>query len=368
MNLPQFCREFRRIEQRSIRDFGILNSIAPVFSCDPEQQILKERVPAIAYIPPVIPDPGGIVADFMVGNLLNAEGRKLLFCRDPFREDVAVKIDFFQIGKDSLPILRDRQGIAYACDIGRCVCGIAENEIGKIDKGEIINSPFPVFPGHRKITQFPLRLLPGRFQPPVLLRRTVQTKLFYVIIGIADLVHHAKCNQKLGWKISVHVCMQIGMELALAADIGLNQGLFYTQPVVLGLTHQCFGYGRNGRLEFNASVRENVCNLCPAEAQNIHTTVCTVKIAGNFSTDHEQTALILCRCEIEETGQIPDQVSCAVVGRTHDVMHPLTFHIEVNNNILFPVQIKLLKEYDGNTPPVVLFIHPSPDGCRYPFP
>jgi hypothetical protein len=34
-------------------------------------------------------------------------------------------------------------------------------------------------------------------------------------------------------------------------------------------------------------------------------------------------------------------------------MHPLTFHIEIDNDVLLPIQIKLLKEYDGDTPPAV---------------
>ena len=223
-----------------------------------------------------------------------------------------------------------------------------------------------MLPGHRKIAQLPFCLSPRCFQAFVLFRRTVQAKLFYIIIGIADLVHHAQCNQKLGRQITVHMCMQIGMELALTADISFDQGLLNTKAIVLGLAHQCFGYGRNGCLEFNTSVREDVRNLCPAQAQDIHTTIAPVKITGDFPPDHEQTALVLSCCEVKEICQVPDQVSRVVVGRTHDVMHPLTLHIEIDNDVLLPVQIKLLKEYDGNTPPAVLFFHPSPsnDTCH----
>ena len=117
MDLPQFSGKLCLVEQRSIRDLGILNSITPIFSRNPEKQILIKRVLPVAHILPVLPDLSSIGAYFTVGNLFGIESWKLLLCCDSFREYITVKIDFFQIGKDRLAILRDGQGIAYACDI-----------------------------------------------------------------------------------------------------------------------------------------------------------------------------------------------------------------------------------------------------------
>ena len=215
-----------------------------------------------------------------------------------------------------------------------------------------------MLPGQRESTKFQLRLFPCCFQTFVLFPSTFQSQLLNIIIGIADLVHHAQCNQKLRRQIAVHMSMQICMELALAADISLYKGLFDTQAIVFRLTHQGFGYGRDGGLELDAPIGKDVCNLRPAQAQNIHTTIVPVKIAGDFSRDHEQTTFILRCLKLKKTGQVPDQIACVVVRRTHNITHALTLHIEIDNNILLPIQIKLLKEYDGSTPPFMMLILP----------
>ena len=355
MDLPQLGRKLSFVEKRSIRNLSILNSVFSVFSRDPEQQILIERVLTKSNILAVMLNLGCIGAHFTVGNLINVKGGKLLFCRGTFRENIAVEIDFFQIGKDRLTIFRYRQGVSNSLNIGRGISGIPENEISEVDKGEIVDSPFPVFPGHGEIAKLLNGLFPRRFQTCVLFRRTPESKLLNIIIGIADLVHHAKCNQKLGRKISVHMSMQISVKLAFASDISLDQGLFDTKAIVLGLAHQGFGDGRDGSLEFNASVGEDVRHFCPAQAQDIHPAIVSVKIARNISPDHEQTGFLL-RCPaIEEFGQVPDQIPRMVVRRPHNVVHTLAFHIEVDNDILLPIQIKLLKKYDGSSHPLYIF-------------
>ena len=93
--------------------------------------------------------------------------------------------------------------------------------------------------------------------------------------------------------------------------------------------------------------------LSSAQTQDVHTAIAPVKIAGDYIPDHEQAALVLCCREVEEFCQVPDQVACMMVRCAHDVVHPLTVHIEIDNDVLLPIQIKLLKEYDGNTPPAV---------------
>ncbi len=140
--------------------------------------------------------------------------------------------------------------------------------------------------------------------------------------------------------------MQICMELAFAADISLDQGLFYAQAVVLGLAHQGLGDGRDGGLELNAPVSEDVGDLCSAQTQDIHPAVPSVKITGNLVPDDQQAVFILRRLKTKELCEVANQVSRVVVRRPHDIVHPLPVHIEIDDNVFLAIQIKLLEKYD----------------------
>ena len=190
----------------------------------------------------------GIGANLAVGDLSDIERGDPVLRGCALCENIAIEIDLFQICENRLSVLRNGQGVAHAPDVLFGAAGIAKNQFGKVYKGKVVDTALPMLPGQREIAQLQRRLLPGSFEVGMLLRGAAQAQLFDVVVGIADLVHDAQGDQQLRRQIAVHVGVQIRAEFALAADIGLDQGLLHAQAIVLGLAHQGFGDGRNRRL------------------------------------------------------------------------------------------------------------------------
>ena len=232
---------------------------------------------------------------FTVGNPFKINAAERVIRRKAFRENVPVQIYFFQISKNSLTVFRNGEGVADTTDIIGSIRKVAQYQIRKIDKGIVINAALPVMAGQRDLSERFFHLSPICFQTLQLIGSTFQLKLFDIIIGITDLVDNAQRDQDIGRKIPVHMGMQIGMELAVAADIRFDNGFLYPEAIILRLAHQRFGNGRNRSFQLNGSVRIDICNFGIAQPENIHPAVIAVIIAGDFIPDNFQTILIFRR-------------------------------------------------------------------------
>ena len=143
--------------------------------------------------------------------------------------------------------------------------------------------------------------------------------------------------------------MQVGLKLAVGADVGFHDGLFQPQAVVLGLTHQGFGDGGDGGLQLHPAVGVDVGDLGAAQAQDVHLPVVAVVVAGDLPADDLQTVFVLLGIQGTEPGQVGDEVAGVVVRCADDVEKPLALHRELHRDVLLPIQIKL-SECDHGLP------------------
>ena len=165
-----------------------------------------------------------------------------------------------------------------------------------------------------------------------------------IVKRIPDLMHDDQRDQDIRRLIAVNMGVQVCAELGFAADVGLNNCFFDTQAVVLGLAHQGLGDGRHGGLHLDPAVREDVRHLRIAQPENVHQAVVPVVVAGNLAPDHQQSLVAGFRFQAAQPGQVPDQVAGMMVRRT-DLMEQAVFlHVEVDHDVLLPVQKELLKK------------------------
>ena len=157
-------------------------------------------------------------------------------------------------------------------------------------------------------------------------------------------MNNAQGDQRVRRKVTVHMGMQVSMKLAVTANIGLDDGFFNPEAIVLRLAHQSFGNSGNRCFQFNSSVRIYVCDFCVAQPENIHSAIVTVKIAGDLIPDNFQTVLIFRCFQAAQFCQVGDQVTCVMVGSTDHMKKTVIFNIEIYNNILFAIQKKTLKK------------------------
>ena len=198
--------------------------------------------------------------------------------------------------------------------------------------------------GQASLPQPLFRFSPALLQFRRLGRITPQSQLLDIVIGIPQLAHNAQGNQCVRRQVAVHVRMQVRMELAFTADIGFHNRLGYTQLVVPGLAHQGFGDGWNRSLHLHPAVRENIGNLRVPQPQDIHFPVVPVIVAGNLIPDHLQAPVVLFRLQVAQPGQVGDQVAGMVIRRPDGIKQAVSLHAEVDRNILFFIEIELLKK------------------------
>ena len=157
-------------------------------------------------------------------------------------------------------------------------------------------------------------------------------------------MNNTQSNQNIGREIPVHVCMQIGVELAVAADIGFDNGFLNPEAIVLRLAHQRLGDGRNGGFQLNGSVRVDICNFRVAQPENIHPAVITVIIAGDLIPDDFEPVFIFRCFQGAQFCQIGDQIARMMVRRADYMEKTVPFHVEIYHDVLFAVQKKTLKK------------------------
>ena len=166
----------------------------------------------------------------------------------------------------------------------------------------------------------------------------------------------AERDQRVRRQDTVHMGVQIRSELAVRADICLDDRFLNTETVILCLAHQRFGNGRNRGFQLHPAVGIDVGDFGIAKTQDIHTAVLPVHVTGNLVADHLKSFIIQACLQFTELGKVCDQIACVVVWRSDDIEHPCPIEIEFYGNILFPIQIKLLKK-DHDTPPLFTRFH-----------
>ena len=202
-----------------------------------------------------------------------------------------------------------------------------------------------------RLAQLTFGLHPPFFQRPELFRRASQAQLLDIIIGIADLVHDGQRDQQIRRKDAVHVGVQVGAELAVAGNVGLDDGLADAQAVVLRLAHQRLGDGRHRGLQLHPAVWPDVGHLRVPQAKYVQPSVVAVVVAGHLAPDHLQAVFVLAGLKPAQPRQVGDQVARMVVGRANHVQQPLALHVQLHDDVLFPVQIEAL-EKDHAAPPL----------------
>ena len=172
----------------------------------------------------------------------------------------------------------------------------------------------------------------------------------------------AERDQNVRREVAVHVRVQIGAELELARNIGLENGLCHREAVVRRLAHQRLRDGRDRGLHFHAPVRVDVRDLRVAEPENEHLLVISVDIARHLAADTKRltrrraVGFVLCRGrgsrkhmvpvrvmaerETAELREVPDQIAGLVVWRDELIVEMVKVLIEIDDNILFAVEKK----------------------------
>ena len=366
VDLAQNLRRLLLLAKTRVGDLGVVDAVTAVAAGDPEELVLEKRVVPVVFalaVPEHLPEHR---ADLRVRQTLPALQRDRVIRRLALGEHIAVEIDLFQIGKDGLPVLRDGQGDADAGDVLRRVRRISQDQVRKVEEGIVVDAAFEIFPGQRRIVQ----RLSGRRPRPLQLRllrlAAAQPQLFDVVQRIADLVADAERDQHIRLEVAAHVGVQIGAELAVAENIGLDDGFRHAQAVVLGLAHQSLGDGRDAGLHFHAAVREDVGDLGVAHAEDVELPVVAVDVAGHAAADDLQSLVVKGQRQLTEPGQIGDEVAGAVIGRAQDILEFIALAVELDDDILFLVEIKASERRHGLPPPrmILTIVSSAPGKCN----
>ena len=365
MNLSQQPRCLIRLDQTGIGDFHIADAPSAAAPGNPEQFILQQRIGSVLGILSVLLHlPQGLF-NFSVRHRRISCQIHRIFRGLPFCKDIPVQIDLLQIGENSLAVFEDGQG---SPDQGQVIGGIfriCQNKVREIDKGIVIDPAGQIFALQRRIRE-PLRgNSPSPGQDVFLGRGASQLQLPDIVKGITDLMVDPQGNQNIRIQVGVHMRMQVRAELIIPGDISLDQGLPGAQAVFFGLAHQGLGDGRYGSLAFNGPVRINICHLGVPQPEYIDRPVTVIYIAGDLPLYDLETILIEADLQAAQAGQIGDQVAGRVVRGAEHIGKILSFLIDINDDVLFLVQIEM-SEYCHAMSPACYFRSALP-GLIFPF-
>ena len=344
MDLPQPGGKQFPVQQGGIGYLRVFDAPPAVFPGDPKQQVLVQGIAAEPFRFPVPAHLLCVGQHFPVRDQRQVDPAEGILRRHSLGEYVAVQVNLFQIREHRLPVLGNGQGVPDPVDIILCVRRVAQDQLGKVDEGMVVNPAVPVFSGQAGFSQFLFRRGPPLLQFCRLGQVAPQSQFFDVVIGITQLAHNAQGNQRVRRQVAVHMRMQVRAELALAADIGFHDRLGHAQLVFPCLAHQGLGNGGNRSLQLHPSVREDVGDLRVSQPQDVHLPVVPVVVTGNLVPDHLQAMVILCGFQAAEPGQVGDQVAGMVVRRPDGIKQAVSLHAEVDRNILFLIQVELLKK------------------------
>ena len=147
-------------------------------------------------------------------------------------------------------------------------------------------------------------------------------------------------DQQIRVEVRVHMGVQVGAELVLAADIGLDERLFDVKAVVLRLAHERFGDRGDVRLALDRAVGKDVGYLGVGKPQDVDLAVAFVDVARHFSADDLQTVVTPAQRQTADPSEVRDQVALRVVRRAHKIAHTAVGQLQLNDDILFLVEIE----------------------------
>ena len=159
MDLPEHFHGLMPLHQGGIADLGIVDALAPVAPGCPQQLVLEQRIARIdtGMICLHLPDRR---RDIFVGYLINIQQFNRMLVGHTLGEDIAVQVDLFQIGKDSLAVLQNRQGSPDQRDVVCRVIYILQDQGREINAGIVIDLTVQILAG-----QLTVRKLPGNPLP-----------------------------------------------------------------------------------------------------------------------------------------------------------------------------------------------------------
>ena len=237
VHLPQHFNRGAGLDKRRVRDFDVLDAAIRVGTSDPEQLVLEKRVVHVYRILPIILHPVQGTDDVTVGDLVDVHQLDLILGRRSLRENVAVQVDFFEVGEDRLTILQDRERIADPRNVVSRMVNIMQDQIRKVDERVVIDLADLIFSFEGRVSELRLDRLTLRSEGALLRLGQLQPEFFDVIERVADLVMDPQCNEKVRTQIRVHMGMQVRVEFIIVQNVGFNNGLLKIQPVILGLAH-----------------------------------------------------------------------------------------------------------------------------------
>ena len=165
---------------------------------------------------------------------------------------------------------------------------------------------------------------------------------------------NAERDQHIRIEIGVHMRVQIRAKLAFAADVGFDERFFGVQTVVLCLAHQGFGDGGNVRLALDRAVGIDIRHLGVRQPQHIDRAVALVDIARHLAGDDFQPVLTGAQRQSAEVRKIRDQIALGMIGRAQHIGHALLRQAQLNDDVLFLIQIKR-SEQSHSIPPHSFF-------------
>ena len=186
------------LDQCGVADLHIPDVPLLIFPSDPEKGVFIEGQILVAGILGIGKHPGQVVSHILVfQNAVVGQGDFSLR-GDALGEHIPVQVQLFQVGKHRLGVLQNGKAGADALNVFRGIFGIAQDQIGKIQEGVVIDLPVPVFAPEARQIQGLLRLDPQRGEGCLLGGGEGQLQLLDIVQGIADLMLDRQGNEDIG--------------------------------------------------------------------------------------------------------------------------------------------------------------------------
>ena len=178
---------------------------------------------------------------------------------------------------------------------------------------------------------------------PVLPLRELQAELLHIVARIADLMCDSEGDEDIGLEIAVHVCMKVAAEFVVAQNVGLENCLIRVPAIVLRLTHQSFGDGRNGRFALDPSVGINIRDFCIRKTEDVDLAVFCIDVAGHFAARDRHAVFIRAQRKIAEAREVADEIARVMVRGLQFIEQAVAVTVEIDDHVFFIVEKQAAK-------------------------
>ena len=324
--------------QRGVADLHILDVFFLVLSADPQESVLIQRQVGVDIAFFILQRLQQAAADVAVLDAIDVLQFDAVIRRQTLGEHIAIQVELLQIGEHRLRAFQQGKGAADLIDVFRGLFDVAQNQIGKVDEGIVVDLAFPILSAEGGQIKASLHVFSLCIQHGLLCRRQTQAQLFHIVQRIADLMLDSQRDENIGIQIGVAVGVEVGGQLHFFRHIGFDQSFPEGILVILGLAHQCFGNSGNQRIDLDLAVGVDVCQLGAVETENIHPLPIAFDVAGNFPADNGFSVLY-CGFLSGSGSQIVDEVVGLMITHRNRVAQDRLFHVQTHHDILFFIKI-----------------------------